>query len=341
MKTRVIEIGVLVVAAVGCVIAYLGKPNIFGWHSGFVFSPTVSLIIIVLIGVSLLWMLIRTLQNRLVGRRIVFLYVGIAISLPLFMSITQNIVVSENVRDVYTALDELDPGEKVLVSFDYDPPSAPELQPMAEAFLAECFKRKLKVIIIGLWPMGPIQANMAIDTVMERMGLDSTQLVYGVDYCNLGYQAGNEFVIQRMGTSFEAMFGNDVRGTPYREVPLVKNVKNFSNIDYSFNLSSGFVGTVEWVQVAVSRYGLRLGAGNTAVQAPTVYPYLRAGLLTGLLAGMNGAAEFEKLTDFKGKATIFMLSQTFSHVIVIAFIIIGNVAFFRGGRKTALKGGSE
>jgi len=341
MTTRTFEISAMVAATVFCLVAYVGKKEILNWHQGFVFSHTVSMVIIGLIGISLLWMLVRTLQNRLVGRRIVFLYVGIAISLPLFMSLDQTIIVSDNVRQVYGALESLEPGSKVLVSFDYDPPSAPELQPMAETFLAECFARKLKVIIIGLWPMGPLQANQAIDTVMARLGLDSTQLVYGRDYVNLGYQAGNEFVIQRMGTSFEAMFSNDVRGTPYREIPLVRNVKNFSNIDYSFNLSSGFVGTVEWVQVAVSRYGLRLGAGNTAVQAPTVYPYLRAGQIEGLLAGMNGAAEFEKLTGRKAKATIFMLSQTFSHVIVIAFIIIGNVAYFRGGRKSALKGGSE
>ena len=62
------------------------------------------------------------------------------------------------------------------------------------------------------------------------------------------------------------------------------------------------------------------------------------GQLVGLMGGMSGAAELEKLTDLKGKATLFMLSQSFAHVIVIAFIIIGNVAYFRGGRKSKLKG---
>ena len=102
-------------------------------------------------------------------------------------------------------------------------------------------------------------------------------------------------------------------------MPLVKNVKNFSNIDYSFNLSAGYPGTQEWVQVAVDRYGLRMGGGNTAVQAP-----------------MNGAAEYEGLVKRLSKGTKFMLSQSFAHMIVIAFIIIGNVAFFLGGRKKRL-----
>ena len=340
MKTRMIELTVVVLMIVGSVWSYLGK--MYGWHEGFTFSPTVSLIIMILLGLSLLVILVRTLQDKLVGRRIVFLYIGIALSLPLFMSIEQPIKVSDEVRGVYDGLVELQPGSKVLISFDYDPASAPELQPMAEAILGECFRRDLDVIIMGLWPMGPQQAALALDSIMFRMGLDSTDIVYGEDVVNLGYQAGAEFVIQRMGSNFESMFRSDFLGTPYQDLPLVRNVKNFSNIDYSVNLSSGFPGTVEWVQIAVDRYGLKLGAGNTAVQAPTVYPFLgtadNPGQLVGLMGGMSGAAEIEKLTDLKGKATLFMLSQSFAHVIVIAFIIIGNVAYFRGGRKSKLKG---
>ena len=339
MNRKAVEIAVMSLGLVLCGIAYIGKESVLGWHKGFVFSATTSYIIIGLVALSLVWILIRTIQDRPVGRRTVFLYVGIAITLPLFMSINQKIIVTESTQQVYDAVEALQPGSKVLVSFDYDPASSPELQPMAEAFLAQCFRRHLKVIMMALWAPGALQANIAIDTVRARLKLDTTQLVYGTDYCNLGYQAGREFVIQRMGTSFEAMFGKDVRGTPYREIPLVRNVRNFSDIDYSFNISAGFPGTVEWVQVAVTRFGLKLGAGNTAVQAPQVYPYLRGGQMVGLLAGMNGAAEYEKLVGLKAEATTYMLAQTFAHVIVIAFIIIGNVAFFRGRRKSA-KGGA-
>jgi hypothetical protein len=340
MKSRYIEIAVVVLLIIFSIWAYTGKVQ--DWHEGFTFSPTVSLIIMIILGASLLWILIRTLQDKLVGRRVVFLYIGVALSLPLFMSIDQPVPISDEVRGVYDPLTELAPGSKVLVSFDYDPASAPELQPMAEAVFGECFKRDLDVIVMGLWPMGPQQAALAFDTIMFRMGLTDEDIVYGQDFVNLGYQAGGEFVIQRMGSSIESMFRSDFRGTPYQDLPLVRNVRNFSNIDYSVNLSSGFPGTVEWVQVAVDRFGLRLGAGNTAVQAPTVYPFLgtpeNPGQLVGLMGGMSGAAQIEKLTELEGKATTFMLSQSFSHVIVIAFIIIGNVAYFRGGRKSKLKG---
>jgi hypothetical protein len=334
MSTRFKEILVVVLVLLFCAVVYIGKVQ--GWVQGVQFSTALSLIVIALIGLSILWILILTIKGRLIGRRVVFLYVGIAVALPLFMSLTQKMHISPEVQQLYDAVESLSAGSKVLASFDYDPPSAPELQPMAEAFLYHCFGRDLKVIIIGLWPQGPQQANMALEKVFQEEDIRVKNLKYGIDYANMGYQAGNEFVIQRMGSDIKSMFQTDYAGLAYDEIPLVKNVKNFSNIDYSFNLSAGYPGTQEWVQVAVDRYGLRMGAGNTAVQAPMMYTYLNAGQLDGLLGGLNGAAEYEGLVKRPSKGTKFMLSQSFAHMIVIAFIIIGNVAFFLGGREKRL-----
>lgn len=331
MSTRAKEILTVSVIFILSAVVYLAK--VFGWIKGIQFSSAVSVIIICLIGLSLIWVLILTIKGRLIGRRVVFLYVGIAVALPLTMSISQKIRVSPEVQQLYDAVANLTPGSRVLVSFDYDPPSAPELQPMAESFLYYCFTHDLKLVIIGLWPQGPQQANLAIERLMEQDDMKSLNLKYGEDYVNLGYQAGNEFVVQRMGGEFKSMFPTDYAGRSYEDLPLVRNIRNFSNIDYSFNLSAGYPGTQEWVQVAVDRYGLHMGAGNTAVQAPMMYTYLQAGQLDGLLGGMNGAAEFEKLVNREDKGTKYMLSQSFAHIVVVAFIIIGNVAYFRSDRK--------
>jgi len=83
----------------------------------------------------------------------------------------------------------------------------------------------------------------------------------------------------------------------------------------------------------VDRFHAKLAAGNTAVQAPQVYPYVHAGQLSGLAGGLKGAAELEKLVGFYGKGTKFMLSQSFAHMIVIVFIIVGNAAYFITRKK--------
>jgi len=297
------------------------------------FSPTVSYIVIGLLALAMIAVLVLTIKGIFVERRWVFLFIGVALVLPYFMSITLETKVSPEVQGLFDGIKSLPPGSKVLVAFDYDPPSAPELQPMADAFMAYAFKRDLKLIIIGLWPQGPQQANLSITRAMVEPDVAAKNLTYGTDYVNLGFQSGNEFVIQSMGTSFRSMFPRDIYNTPYDSIPLLRGVENFSNVDFVVNWSAGYPGTKEWVQIAVDRFRVRVGAGNTAVQAPEMYPYLNAGQLTGLAGGMTGAAEFEMATNEYGRATVALLSQLFSHAVVIAFIIIGNVALFLGKEK--------
>lgn len=334
MATRVKELIAVSVIFGLALICYLGK-TIWDWEP-IVLSTGMSYVLSGLMAISLIYILVQTIKGKPVGRRTVFVYVGIAVSIPFMMTLEQKITPSPEVIQQFESFQALTPGSKVLMSFDYDPASAPELQPMAVAALRYCFDHDLKPIIIGLWPQGPQQAELALAEVLAVEEIAAKKLQRGIDYVNLGFQSGNEFVIQRMGSDFKSMFSKDYLGTLYEDIPLVRNIKNFSNIDYSFNLSAGYPGTREWVQVAVDRFDLNLGAGNTAVQAPEMYVYIDAGQLSGLLGGMTGAAEFEVLVKQPGKGTKFMLAQSFAHMVVIAFIIIGNVAYIRGGRKKKL-----
>jgi hypothetical protein len=272
-----------------------------------------------------------------IDRRIIFLLVAIAVTLPLFSKAILHIEVSPTVKAVYDAVESLPAGSKVLVSFDYDPASAPELQPMALSFFRHCFSKDLKVIIIGLWPQGPVQANIALEDVFRDPEIEAKNLEYGEDYVNLGYMAGNEVVIQGMGADIHTTFPADYSGNRTSELSLMKGVKNFDNIDFVYNLSAGYPGTQEWVQFAVDRFHATLGAGNTAVQAPGMYPYVQTGQLLGVLGGMKGGAEYEIIANRPARAVSYMFSQSVSHAVVVFFIIVGNLAFFatRGKRKTS------
>ena len=277
-----------------------------------------------------------------IDRRIIFIFVAVAVTVPLFMNIPQKIVVSDEVQNGFDAFAKLQPGAKVLVPCDYDPPSSPELQPMAVTTFQYCLDHELKFIIIGLWPQGPQQANAALATALGHPLSDTIQyngktLIYGRDWVNLGFQAGNELVIQRMGSSIPAAFPRDYRGTPVEELPLMNGVQNFNNIDFVINISAGYPGIYEWVQFGVDRFGVKLFGGTTAVQTPLVYPYYEAHQLLGIMGGLKGAAEYELLVGVTGKATKFMLSQSFAHIIVILFIIVGNVAYFIVGGKQKKK----
>jgi hypothetical protein len=263
-------------------------------------------------------------------RRWIFLFVGVAVTVPLFLRIQQKIIVTPEVRGIYDAIEALPAGSRVLMPCDYDPGTAAELQPMAVTFLKQALSRRLRVIIVGLWPQGPQQADMALVEALKDPKVAANNPQYGVDYINLGFQAGNEIVIQRMGSGISELFPRDSRGRPIDQFPIMEGVQTFSSI--------GYPGTIEWVQFAGDRFHCRIGSGSTAVQAPQVYPYFPR-QLTGILGGMKGASEYEEVTGFTGMGTRYMLSQSFAHSVVVLFILVGNIAFFVSRRLKRREGG--
>ena len=269
----------------------------------------------------------------LLDRRIIFALIFLALTLPLFYTIRQPIPVSPEGRAYYEAIENLPAGSKVLLSFDFDPPSSPELQPMAEATFKQLFTKNCKLVVIGLWPQGPQQAEKALATARRDPRFLDQKLEYGVDYANLGFMAGDEVVIQKMNSDIPSTFPSDYKGNATTSLPIMQGVKNYKNFDFIINFSSGFVGTREWVQFCVDRSGAKMIAGNTAVQAPENYPYFRSGQLKGLLAGMKGAAEYETVSSQPGKGMTFMGSQSVAHLIVILFVVLGNIAYFVSRRK--------
>ena len=90
-----------------------------------------------------------------IDRRWIFLFVGVSLLVPmimsLFMNVGINLSISSEVQGLYDAMASLPPGSKVLMSFDYDPPSAPEVQPMADAAVKFCFARGLKIAHQRSW----------------------------------------------------------------------------------------------------------------------------------------------------------------------------------------------
>jgi hypothetical protein len=270
-------------------------------------------------------------------RRWIYLFVGVAVVVPLFLRIPQKIPVTPETRGLYEAVENLTPGSRVLLACDYDPGSAAEIQPMATTFLKHALSRRLKVLIVGLWAQGPQQADLALAEAFRDPKVAAVAPQYGIDYLNLGFQSGNEVVIQRMGSDIKAVFPRDSRGTPVDQFPIMQDVNDFSSIAFIFNVSAGYPGTVEWVQFAGDRFHAQIASGSTAVQAPQVYPYFPRQMV-GLLGGMKGAAEYEEITVFTGKGTKFMLAQSFAHVIVVFFIIVGNAAFFLTRRRKSKEG---
>ena len=82
-----------------------------------------------------------------------------------------------------------------------------------------------------------------------------------------------------------------------------------------------------------TRYNQKIAAGVTGVIVSQMYPYMQTGQLIGLMPGLLGAAEYEKLIDSPAKAAAGMSVQSFVHLLIFGLVILGNIAFFIQKRK--------
>ena len=274
-------------------------------------------------------------KTKQLDRRWLFLLIFIGVTLPLIFTIGLPLETSKNVQMVYDLVESMPKGSKALISFDYDPASMPELHPMAKVILKHCFDKDINLIFTAMWPMG---VQMAED-IMAQLQNDYPDLVYGEDYVNLGFKAGGMITIQSMGKNFREIFPEDMNGNNIDELPIMDGINNYNNISFVFSLSAGAPGIKEWVQIAHDAYGRPTSGGVTGVSAPAMLPYVNEQQqLTGLLAGLKAAAEYETLVHAPGTATSGMDAQSIAHLIIIIFIIIGNINYWRD-KKAGKKGG--
>lgn len=267
-----------------------------------------------------------------IDRRWLFLALALSIVLPLVIDVPLPLYVSDMVQDLYDAVEELPEGSIVLVSADYDPSGKPELEPFHIALTHQLMRKNLRMVIVSLWPAAP----PLTEHVLEVAGVESRyHKQYGVDYVHLGFKEGRQIVMKSMGSSIRQTFPTDRDGTPVEELPLMHEVDGYGDVAMLINVSAGSPGVKEYVQVVQSRWGVPMVGACTAVSGPDYVPYYKAvpQQLLGLAAGMKGAAEYEKLVGVPGDAMSGMAAQSASHVLLIAFILFGNLILFLKRRK--------
>ncbi len=260
-------------------------------------------------------------------RRYVFVLIAISVIWPLLQPIGLPLKPDEEAKDLYDFVEDLDPGGKIVISFDYDPASGPELHPMAKAILHHAFRKKHKVYAIALYPPGPSMANDAFAHVVKSF----PELKYGEDYINLGFYYGPNTGLNQVAvfcSDILRAFPVDEKKKPTNSYPIMQEFSSLKDADITVSLSAGDPGVPAYVSVANAVHGLKVAGGVTAVSAPRFYAFWNSGQLLGLLGGLRGAAAYETLIQVKGKALAGMDAQSMAHLVIILLIIISNLLYF-------------
>ena len=282
-----------------------------------------------------------------IDRRIIFLLIGLSVLIPLIKPnwLELPIKIDNNTQIVYDSISGLQEGDKVLLSFGYGASTKPEVHPMAVALLKHLFAKGIKVYIVSLWPEGPIMATLAMDEIVTS---DLFNLEDGKDYIMFDYKVGASIVIKQIADDFRGIYKQDYNRIPIEQLQIMEGVYSVEDFDFVFDFSAGVPGNAEWVQYACDPKNVPLSSGCTSIMVTDAIPYVESGQLKGILAGMPGAAEYEKMvyeylsnelqnnnkyinqnaSITKGKAFSRMSAQSVAHLVMVIFILLGNLSYY-------------
>jgi hypothetical protein len=277
-------------------------------------------------------------------RHIIYFMVLVLLTVPFFFKIPLHVEPTKTVRTLYDKIEKLGGEQKdgwtyrngnrqmVLVVPDWDAATMAECRPQTAAIVRHLMEKKLKFAIVthiltGI-PFTEEICKSAAEDYKKRYG---TEVVYGRDYVNLGYVAGGELMVRKLAANIRTTAPKDLYQTPIDDIPALEGINSVDNI----SLLCQFTGSGlyrSWVQLfqstdAKTNYRPPMGHGCTGVIIPEVRPYLDSGQMIGILGGMTGAAEYETLLGYEGRATDAMLSQTFAHVAIIIVVFICNLFY--------------
>lgn len=257
-----------------------------------------------------------------IDRRIIYIALLPAVIVPLFLPLGLRINVSPEVRAIYDYIEKLTPNDCVFISGDYDPQVDAELTPMFEALLRHCFKKNVKVLVANVFSF---EGTALVEPRMKILA-EEYQRIYGVDYVFLGFKQGYEMIILGMGDNINKTWEVDYYGSKLEDLPMMSHLKNYDDIDLVIDLSGSGV-YIYWIEFGYIKYNVKTAAGITAVMAADAYPHLQAGQLIGIIGGLRGAAEYEQLVEHPAFASAGMEAQSWSHILVILLMLLGNLAY--------------
>ncbi|MFQ6008064.1 MAG: hypothetical protein ACE5K8_03845 [Candidatus Zixiibacteriota bacterium] len=266
-------------------------------------------------------------MKRIEVRHWTFLGLFLCIGVVMLLGVRLDIPVSAQTRKMYDYIESLPAGSVLIVSFDHEASSLPEIRPLALAILRHAFSKGHRLIGVALLAEGTVIGYR----LMQKTAAEYDRQ-YGRDYVYLGFKPQYIAAILSMGESIPKTFPQDYLGRPYEQFQLLQEVHNYNDVAAVISITDGSL-TTHWMEYGGARYGVKVLSGMTAAMVTTFDPYVASGQMYALVGGLRGAAEYERLINRSGGGARGMLAQSTAHLYVIVLVLLGNLVYFRSRTK--------
>lgn len=255
-------------------------------------------------------------------RRWIFAVIALSVALPLLFPIGLTGKVTPGTRTFFALIEELGPDDVIIVSFDCEASSWPEIGPVATVLLRHAVQRGVRILGTSFLSEGTALGYDLLAGLEKEAGG-----VYGTDWVYLGFRPQYVATMLALGEDVQTEFPTDYLGQSTADLPLLKQVKSYRQIRLVISIADDTMPQY-WIEYASARYGVAVAAGLSAVMVTTFTPYLDSGQLKSILGGLKGAAEYEIMRGETGAGLRGMDAQSSAHLAIIMLVLVGNIAFF-------------
>ena len=275
-------------------------------------------------------------RRGLTMRPLIYLLMALAVLIPFFIpsDLANSSVDISNplVTNFYDTVQALPANSTALVSFDYDPSQASEMDLQAKAIVQHLIKRRVKIIAMSTLPTGAPIAQKILDAAAGS----ATNYAYGTNYLNLGYRAGYEAGLSQLATGgFQATAKDFSQNQALSTVTAFANVKTLRDIAVVIELAGSEDPLKMWMEQVQPSAGVKIIAGVSASVEPKARAYHDTPnkQLAAVVSGLIGAAQYEVLTNQPSLALTSLNAQSVAQLTLVLIIVLSNLIFWVSRRQ--------
>lgn len=265
-------------------------------------------------------------------KRIVWLVLLVVGSIPFIIYLGLPIPVSKPTQELYNVIETIPEGSTILFHTFSIPSSYMDQGYGLQAMLIHIFRRPIKFAVVGYG----VDYKVMFERALANIGGSPPDKVYGVDYVVLGMYARGEPGLAALAEDMWVV-RTDFYGTPLEEIPLMENFHHITDWDMIIDCSDGGTQFYRVMRIWAGAHNVQIYMVLSGATLPMVTAYY-PDMIPGYLGGARGSAEYENLVMAPGRATVSMDSVSMIHIVILFFIILGNIGEYG---KRIIKGGGE
>jgi hypothetical protein len=281
---------------------------------------------------------LRLLQE--VDRRFLYAMLLLTVTIPFFLPFRLPVPISPPTQALYETIENLPENSFVLFGADWGAGSRGENGAQTEALLRHLMRKKLRFAILSFDPQGKTLAQNIALKLQDEYNKQGYTIKEGVNWVNWGYKVDQVNFTKSLVQDIPTTIVQDIHGAPIASLPVMAGIHSARDIKLILNVNPT-AGYTVYIQFMQGPYKIPMGLAPTAVMAPEAFNYLDSGQLIGMLTGLQGAIEYEQMLGAFGRATRASNSLSFAHLLIIFFILLGNVAMILERRQRARSGGAQ